>query len=167
MICNKCHKEKEQKYFPKRKDTKDGFRKECKECFNKEHRRWWKQTAPIRLEYAKKYYSQNRDKIISQKVSGNLKYRRLARIDCIIHYSKGKKECECCGEKNMEFLTIDHINGNGNKHRKEIKEYIPLFLKKKRFPKGYRILCYNCNCSLGFYKYCPHQEVKNANRTTP
>lgn len=163
MICNKCHKEKEKKDFPKRKDTKGGIRKECKECFNKEHRKWWKKTRPLRLEYSKKFYANNREKIIKQKVYSNLKARRLARLDCINYYSNGKNCCECCGEKNKEFLTIDHINGGGNKHRKKIKEYLPLHLKKNKYPTGYRVLCYNCNCSFGFYGYCPHKEKKNAN----
>lgn len=39
---------------------------------------------------------------------------------------------------------------------------LPLVLKRNKFPKGYRILCHNCNLSKSFYGYCPHQGVKNA-----
>lgn len=60
--------------------------------------------------------------------------------------------CQICGESHLEFLTIDHINGNGNQHRKSIgvaksgsKFY--RWLKSKGWPRDeYRLLCYNCNC---------------------
>ncbi|MCX6748692.1 MAG: hypothetical protein NT076_03735 [Candidatus Pacearchaeota archaeon] len=162
MLCNKCHKEKELEEFPKLAGSKKGYRAICKDCSNKKHREWWKKTNPIRLEYSKKWYADNREKIIKQKVSGNLKYRRLAKLDCIEHYSDGKNCCDCCGEKHIEFLGIDHKEGNGRKHRESIKEYLPLYLKKHGYPKGFRILCHNCNMSLGFFGYCPHKtkEVK-------
>src|SRR5689334_14898203 len=28
--------------------------------------------------------------------------------------------CVCCGETNPLFLTLDHINNDGNKHRREL-----------------------------------------------
>jgi hypothetical protein len=61
----------------------------------------------------------------------------------ILHYG-GK--CACCGESRIEFLTIDHINGGGCKHRRRIRG-IPFYqwLIKHGLPKGYRVLCLNCN----------------------
>ena len=32
------------------------------------------------------------------------------------------------------------------------------YLRNKGWPTGYRVLCHNCNMSLGFYGHCPHQE---------
>lgn len=79
----------------------------------------------------------------------------------LVHYSNGVPPlCECCGEDAVEFLSIDHIDGGGSKHRAQIKgsySSIYLWLKKKGFPEGYRVLCMNCNTALGFYGYCPHQ----------
>lgn len=70
--------------------------------------------------------------------------------------------CNCCGEDEHDFLTIDHIDGNGNKHRKEIKGSIRSFygwLKKNNYPNGFQVLCMNCN--WGRYKnkdgICPHK----------
>ena len=61
-----------------------------------------------------------------------------------------------------EFLAIDHINGGGNKHRKELKnDKLPGWLAKNNFPEGFRILCHNCNMALGFYGFCPHQKEAN------
>jgi hypothetical protein len=72
--------------------------------------------------------------------------------------------CECCGESNWEFLTIDHVNGDGSTHRKELMEQgtrLYTWLKRNDYPKdGFRLLCFNCNCSIGFLGYCPHRAVK-------
>lgn len=143
MICNNCHKEKDLLEFSKRNDTKKGYRGTCRVCTNENHRKWWKDTEPERLEYAQKWYANNREKIIKQKIVSNLKYRRLSRLDCIKHYSQDKNCCACCGEKHLEFLAIDHIDGGGGKHRKKLKEYLPLILKRNNYPIGYRILCHN------------------------
>lgn len=67
-------------------------------------------------------------------------------------------KCACCNESISQFLTIDHINGNGNKHLKEVKKRtLYSWLLKNNFPDGYQILCYNCNCAKGHYGVCPHQ----------
>lgn len=125
---------------------------------NEYFRKWRKENKEKTKEYAAKNYANNREKIIQQKVFSNTKMRRLARLDCIAHYSDGKNECSCCGEKHIEFLAIDHIDGSGNKHRKKLNDYLPLILKRNNYPKGYRILCHNCNASIGFYGYCPHNK---------
>lgn len=65
------------------------------------------------------------------------------------------------GEKHVEFLTIDHIDETGSEHRKEVGggHSMYMWLRKNGYPKdNYRLLCLNCNCSLGFYGYCPHQK---------
>jgi hypothetical protein len=66
-------------------------------------------------------------------------------------------KCECCGEQNISVLTIDHINGGGQAHRNG-RSSTALYreLKKKQFPPGYRVLCFNCNCTIGTYGECPH-----------
>lgn len=72
----------------------------------------------------------------------------------------GGTRCICCGESGLAFLTIDHIEGKGRQHRKAIKrrgEPFYRWLKVKNFPQGYRVLCMNCNCSLAWFRYCPHQ----------
>ena len=71
--------------------------------------------------------------------------------------------CECCKEDKIEFLAIDHIEGGGNKHRKELGINggwnFCRWLIKNDFPSGYRILCHNCNQSIGWYGYCPHNNL--------
>jgi hypothetical protein len=70
-------------------------------------------------------------------------------------------KCACCGECHLEFLTIDHMNGGGNVHRKEIgggSGGIYRWLRNKKWPDGFRVLCINCNYSIGLFGYCPHQK---------
>ncbi len=80
----------------------------------------------------------------------------------MMYYSNGTMKCACCGETHIEFLTIDHINNDGAKHRKDINSggghSFYRWLINNNFPQGYRVLCFNCNCSLGMYGYCPHQK---------
>ena len=32
--------------------------------------------------------------------------------------------------------------------------------QRNNYPVGFRVLCWNCNCSIGMYGECPHQEEK-------
>ena len=114
-----------------------------------------------------KHYRKNVDKIRKQaniyyaknKLSIIEKYRKKDRAlkeEIMVAYG-GK--CECCGEKHIEFLTIDHVNGDGSKHRAKCGKGRKIYadIKKQGYPKDkYRCLCLNCNIALGFYGYCPH-----------
>lgn len=70
--------------------------------------------------------------------------------------------CACCGESREEFLSIDHINGRGKAHAREVGggSRMYLWLIRNKFPEGFRTLCYNCNCARGFRGYCPHEREK-------
>lgn len=88
-------------------------------------------------------------------------WRYKTRKKVIEHYG-GK--CKCCGESKFEFLAIDHINGEGLKDRKCLGKTYYLngvafyrYIINNNYPDKYRLLCHNCNMSLGFYGYCPHK----------
>lgn len=74
------------------------------------------------------------------------------------HYGE---KCVCCGETESCFLAIDHTEGDGNTHRKEIKKYGSGFFKwlvDNNFPEGFQILCHNCNMGKHLNGgVCPHQ----------
>ncbi len=101
---------------------------------------------------ASSYYKENRESILAR-----LKDRgRAAKAEVISAYG-GK--CECCGETHHEFLTIDHTDGSGAEHRRQVGKGRSIYadLKRQGFPKDcYRLMCLNCNISLVFYGYCPH-----------
>ncbi|KKN72366.1 hypothetical protein LCGC14_0411930 [marine sediment metagenome] len=68
-------------------------------------------------------------------------------------------ECECCGESNPNYLTFDHINGDGGRLWARLggggSRYRVVI--KAGYPNSrYRLLCYNCNIALGIYGHCPH-----------
>lgn len=70
--------------------------------------------------------------------------------------------CVCCGESEMAFLSIDHIDGGGCEHRRQIKSNrIYNWLINNRFPDGFQVLCFNCNFAKHVYGVCPHQTKRN------
>lgn len=87
------------------------------------------------------------------------KYYQVLRIKVLEHYGGTPPKCACCGESHIEFLVIDHIEGGGTNHRSRMKnQSIGLWLRTNSYPKGYRVLCHNCNSAFGFFGYCPHQK---------
>jgi hypothetical protein len=71
--------------------------------------------------------------------------------------------CCCCQEAQMEFLTIDHVDGGGAADRRSGRthgaKFYATLIREARSLK-YRVLCMNCNFSLGNYGYCPHVETR-------
>lgn len=85
------------------------------------------------------------------------KYRDKLKRRVIDEYG-GK--CNCCGEKEIEFLSIDHVNGDGKQDRDNGNQGSTLFnlIVKENFPDRYRVLCMNCNMSSHFGDgICIHQ----------
>ena len=108
-------------------------------------------------EKHRQYNSSNKEKVKEYKDG----WKRRIKMDVFSYYSNGLPTCACCGELILEFLCIDHINGGGGKHRKEINRSGVNFygwLKKNNYPEGYRVLCHNCNMSFGAFGYCPHSK---------
>jgi hypothetical protein len=109
------------------------------------------------MDYNIVYRGSRKDKVKKWAFDSNQKLR----IEVIGKYSNGSFMCACCGESNMKFLTIDHINGGGNKERKELKKLGTAFytsLRLRKYPEGYQVLCFNCNMAKGIYKVCPHKQ---------
>lgn len=121
------------------KSKEPGFNR-CRKCRLRQ-KRWYRSNAASNL-------------------SKHKQYRASLRMEVIQAY--GGPFCSCCGEFNIEFLTLDHVKGGGRKHRRKVGSgwAFYLWLKRRGFPKGYRVLCMNCNFSLGVHGYCPHKETK-------
>ncbi len=61
--------------------------------------------------------------------------------------------CSCCGEDRMNFLNIDHVNGNDGRRGSRLLR----FIIRHGFPPQYRLLCYNCNMGRELNGgVCPH-----------
>lgn len=75
---------------------------------------------------------------------------KLDRSAAIAHYGK---DCAYCGEDLFIFLTIDHINNDGAKHRQHVRRNskiqtgfnIGAWLRRNKYPEGFQVLCVNCN----------------------
>jgi hypothetical protein len=72
--------------------------------------------------------------------------------------------CGCCGEARYEFLEIDHVNGDGAAHRREVGGALASLrdIIKQGFPDKYQVLCANCNRAKGADRICPHQTEREA-----
>jgi len=101
------------------------------------------------IESRDKYRARNNEKT---------KQKEQERRRRVVQHYGGK--CACCGEATYEFLAIDHINGGGNKHRKEVGggSLMVKWIIKNNFPPLFQILCHNCNNAKAYYGYCPHHK---------
>lgn len=96
-----------------------------------------------------------RDKWKLENPDAPNKFKIRLRLDTLLHYGD---KCICCGENNINFLSIDHINGI--KPEKEITgkrmsgKQLYDWLKKNNYPNGFQILCFNCNMAQGFFGFC-------------
>ena len=128
-------KEERKKHYDKNKDEINKKRRELaktpevRERLKVENKRWRennRELANERSRIAKKKYEARCKKLVFE------------------HYGK---KCNCCEEDKKTFLTIDHIDGGGTRHRKKLKEKIYTWLFRDNFPAGFQTLCFNCNWS--------------------
>ena len=89
-----------------------------------------------------------------------IKRRIEEKILVMNHYTNSKNKCSCCQEDDISVLTIDHINGGGRQHGKEIGSHIYYWLIKNNFPEGYQVLCMNCNSVKEWKGSCEHRKNK-------
>ena len=102
------------------------------------------------------------------------------RLNILSHYSKSISNsnipcCNCCGENShVDFLAIDHIAGKNqmNSEPRLIKLGYSSKLKGKslinwiienNYPKGFQILCHNCNVAKGLIgneNTCTHETIR-------
>jgi len=107
------------------------------------------------IEQAHKWKKEHR----KERLESDKRYRDKLRNDILIHYGGNPPTCACCGEQEIKFLGLDHINGNGTQERKRLRHFgdsLYAWLRKHDYPKGYQVLCHNCNLAKGFYGRCPH-----------
>lgn len=144
-------------------------RKKCAEClrkFNEKSKRWREKAITSGLcvmcgganDVAGRYCSR-------------CKARRKAERDDLklqVYEAYGGTVCRCCGETTVEFLTLDHVNNDGAKHRRQQSgrqngfcgQSISRWLRKNGFPPGFQVLCMNCNFARAKFGECPHERER-------
>lgn len=110
-----------------------------------------------------KQFSQNRYITRKELIREQQRIYDLSIKIKVIEGYGGKCNCLGCNIDAIEFLTIDHINNDGAKDRRQNGNKsggkLYRWLIKNNFPKdNYQLLCYNCNCAKGFFGYCPHNK---------
>ena len=105
-----------------------------------------------RKAYDRKRWIKRREKYNPRRrVMGKIQ-RESIKTEALAHYSKQSLGCAFCGESEIEFLTIDHIEGRKNtNHPKKLDgDHLYFWLKKNNFPSGFQTLCFNCNSAKEF-----------------
>lgn len=155
-------KEKRKKYHKK-------WRKENREIWNAYGRKWKSENKERRKEtdrlwevrnpekraiYVKKYKRIHRDEISERQRIRLLDYKKKV----VNAYGGG---CRCCGEKNIVFLTVEHIKKNGVEHRRTVGGNFYVYLVRNGFPREHlAILCMNCNWAERNGSPCPHKVIR-------
>lgn len=131
----------------------------CKEYAARHRSNLTDEQRQKRTQTNREWQKRNADKLAKR----DKRYRDKLKQDILDHYGV---VCACCGESNPLFLTLDHINGGGNKHRLTLfgrPQAGNAFYRKIRgmgYPDGFQTLCWNCNMAKAHYGYCPHQRTK-------
>lgn len=150
QLCNKCGETKVLGEFYPDKSKPRGVHSVCKECVKADRRSRYVEDPARYSERNRVYRRANRGKF--------LEYNRKLRRGVLDAYGN---RCACCGETTPEFLSLDHVNNDGEAHRRELKGYgraIYQWLKNAGYPQDgrFQLLCHNCNMAKGLYGRCPH-----------
>lgn len=147
-ICKKCNCEKPIDLFAKgNKGTSLNFCKSCVAANMRAYRKTPSGAIALRkqnnsanhLRACREWCRKNKNKISM--------YRIRARLEIIKRYG-GK--CAMCGIDDPDVLAIDHIENNGNQHRRDIKAAgnstsFYRWIVRNNYPPMFQILCMNCN----------------------
>lgn len=142
-ICTRCKENKSKSEFFKDCTKKDGLTPQCKTCKMIRCSEYIK--SPRGKEANKKYKESTKGKKVHYEYTSRVKNKVLT------HYSLcGFPRCSSpgCGITDIDMLCIDHINDNGNIHRKELGKggsVLYQWLVQNKYPDGYQVLCFNHN----------------------
>ena len=184
--CTNCGKEKPESEFYQKRAT-GALESRCKECkaayarnrstqANEKRR---KRSAELKargicvrcgVNPTNREVSHHTCEVCLEHLRGvSKKYRRAAREKLFEVY--GGKVCACCGETEELFLSFDHIDEDGAKHRLSIgkrsngrgySDVVSLLrdLRRQDFPPVIQVLCHNCNRGKHLNAgVCPHKEA--------
>lgn len=183
--CSRCKETKNIQEFREYR-VKDKFYRRwiCNACMDQAAIRWVLENEERKRQYDKEYYHKNREANINRvrewneankersKVNAKRSYWRLKEA---AYMAYGGYKCQCCGETEPLFLSIDHVNNDGHLYRKAKKtetgtwikvgshcgENLFRWLRRENYPEGFQVLCLNCNG--GKHRnggVCPHQVKK-------
>lgn len=174
--------------------AKNRIAPECRPCAAKRRAAWkarnaervkqknreWQLANPDRVKTAQERWKERNPGIAAQRMRewrlANLERHRETnrrndkRLKDQCYEAYGGYVCACCGETEPAFLTIDHMNNDGAKHRREIAgvnrgggKKVYSWLIANNFPPGFQILCMNCNWGKARNNgICPHKAFEGS-----
>lgn len=158
-VCYACEKELPLDRFRLNRSKGDGVSSECKDCSAEISRKYRIEKADAIRMKRHDYYLRNKE-VITKKVGEYIKNNRVKvrawnkvardklKDEVFTHYCNGTIKCHHCNETDLGVLTLDHVDGGGNKHRKESGMKTGYnaccWLKKHGYPEGFQVLCWNC-----------------------
>ncbi len=144
------------------------YREAVRICSASYYRRY-----PERVKLANKVARAKRhDYYLAMARRQHRRTRERLRTMVLRNYSGAVPRCACCGEREQDFLTIDHIEGRARDAEKKFgipRAGYPLYrwLRRNRFPIGFQVLCANCNISKGKHGKCTHTTKLDGSPTLP
>ena len=114
----------------------------CRKC-SIERANQWNQSHKERHSMNTKTYRQKHIGEVKKRLHN---YNQRIKYAVISHYSPSLN-CVNCSVDNIHVLTVHHINNDGARDRilRGLGSAFYRSLIKEGFPKGYEILCMNCN----------------------
>jgi hypothetical protein len=153
----------------KRKEYDKKYREEHREQRHTWAKGWYQRhlerERERRRQYEKTYHK--RPDVIEYRRKWKKENALKLKIEALTHYGGEHPKCVCppCGETLLELLTLDHINNDGAKQKKDAlgrnisgSAVFYAWLKKNNWPKGLQVMCFSCNIGKGLYGVCPHEK---------
>jgi hypothetical protein len=133
----------------------------CKTCNNRRAQQYYLKNSNKLKERTKLWKEKNKEKVVNI----SKRYRGELKINSLKAYSNSKNpKCVCCGQTEIDFLCLDHVNNNGAEERKKygLGTSFLKWLKKNNYPQniGLQAMCFNCNFSKRINGVCIHQLKK-------
>ena len=188
-VCNKCGRDMPIDSFHRNRNRRNSW---CKECANAHVREFYKKHKERSVQYARNRRRRLKDKglcpacgkfeqapnrtrcakCLAGALSEKRKAQRKAQMqrvkdEVFAHY--GGYVCQCCGEFEPVFLSLDHVYNDGAEHRRQMNpngrsaasSTMYAWIKRNGFPLGFQVLCFNCNMGKHLNKgTCPHQSKR-------
>lgn len=115
--------------------------------------RWRKKNPGKIQELRRAWYRKHRQRHVEYARDSR---RRLSYAVFKIYGGK----CACCGERELRFLTLDHVKNNGGQERRHGLKNNQLYRLIRNTGKrmaGIQVLCANCNLGKQWNAgVCPH-----------